>query len=365
MNTFLAQNPIFTVVEEANQRLVTNGEFVAEASALWICFFTFILSMFLCLYLTPIVIEAAIRYDIVDRPDGRLKTHKKPTAYLGGISIYLAFLFSLALTIKFSEVVLGLLLSGTIVILLGIIDDMRALGPKLKLVGQSIAVFVLIKSGIHIKVVFLPQAVCLLLTYIWLMATINAFNIIDVMDGLSTGVGVIASLVLFVVAVINGRPMIAVITVALSGAMTGFLRQNFAPAKIYLGDAGSMFLGLMLGSLAMVGSYTEGNMLGFLAPAVILGVPIFDTMLVMYIRWRRGDAVIYGSPDHFALRLRKWRLTTRQTVLVSYGGGFVLGCMGLAMMLSTYWPVTLGILGFIIFAGLFSGYLLKKIDMTL
>jgi len=331
----------------------------------WIYAFTFLLSFGVCLYITPIVIEAAIKYDIVDRPDAKLKTHQRPTAYLGGISVYLAFLFALALTIKFSEVVLGLLLASTIIILLGIIDDLRPLSPQLKFIGQAIAVLVLIKSGIYMRIVFVPTAVCLLLTFWWLMAVINAFNIIDVMDGLSSGNGLIISLVLFVVALLNGRPMIAVITIAMSGALLGFLRHNFSPATIYLGDAGSMFLGMMLGSLAMIGSYTDRNNLGCLAPVIILGVPLFDTALVMYIRWRRGLSVIYGSPDHFALRLRKWRLSTRQTVLLSYAVSLVLGGLGIGMMLSPTGMRAGGIMLFVMAAGLLAGYALKKIDMTM
>ena len=327
--------------------------------------FTFVLALCLCLYMTPIVIEAAIKYDIVDRPDGRLKNHTKTTAYLGGLSVYLAFLFTLALTFEFSREVLGLLLSGTIIVLLGIIDDLRALGPKLKLVGQAIAVFVLMKSGIYIRIVFLPSAACMLLTFFWLMTTINAFNIIDVMDGLSSGTALVAALVLFVVALLNGRPMIAVMTISLAGALLGFLRHNFTPARIYLGDAGSMFIGLMLGSLSMVGSYTGNNNIGCLAPLLFLGVPLFDTLFVMYLRWRRGVPVIYGSPDHFALRLRKWRLSTRQTVILSYMVSMMLGLLGIGMMLTPSAYVAAGIVLAAVAGGVLCGYFLKKVDMGL
>lgn len=327
--------------------------------------FSFVLALCLCLYITPAVIEAALQYDIVDRPDNNLKKHREPVAYLGGIAVYLSFLFTLALTFSFSREVLGLLLAGTIIALLGIIDDLRPLGPKIKLAGQAIAVFVLMKSGIHIQIVFLPLPVCLAITLLWLMTTINAFNIIDIMDGLSAGVACVISLVLFTVAVLNGNYMIAVLTASLAGALLGFLRYNFEPARIYLGDTGSTFLGLMLGSLAMIGSYTGNNDLGFLAPVVILGIPLFDTAFVMYIRWRRGMPVIYGSPDHFALRLRKWRLTTRQTVLASYGASLLLGLLGIAMMLSSSELVTLGILAICATGFLITGWLLKKIDMTM
>ncbi len=324
---------------------------------------SFVLAVCLCLYMTPFVIEAAIAYEIVDHPDGRLKNHRRPVAYLGGLAVYLSFLFTLSLTFTFSREVLGLLLGGTIVILIGIIDDLRPLGPKLKLAGQAVAVFVLIKSGIFIQIVFIPPPVCIALTFIWLMATINAFNIIDIMDGLSAGSACIIAGVLFVVSVLNERAMIAIMAVTLAGALLGFLRFNFRPARIYLGDTGSMFLGLMLGSLAMIGSYTENNMLGCLAPPVILGVPLFDTAFVMYVRWRNGRPVMQGSPDHFALRLRRWKLTTEQTVVFVYGMCLMLGALGIAMMLSRSAAVPLAVVGVLGSAFLAAGYFLQKIVM--
>jgi len=297
-------------------------------------FFIFMLALCSCLYITPVVISAALTYDIVDRPDGNLKQHQRPVAYLGGIAIYLSFLATLALTFDFSREVLGLLLAATIVILLGIIDDLKPLGPKIKLVGQIIAVFVLIKCGIYIKIAIVPDWLGMLMTVVWMLAVINAFNIIDIMDGLSAGTAMIASLVLFVSAVITSHYMMAVMSLALAGALLGFLRYNFQPATIYLGDAGSMFIGLMLGSLAMIGVYTEHNQAGYLAPLVILGVPLYDTMLVMYLRWRKGMSVIQGSPDHFALRLRKSGLSTRQTVLTTYIVAGILGAVGLSLQLA-------------------------------
>jgi len=327
--------------------------------------FSFLFALCLCLRLTPIVRKAAIKYDIVDHPDDKLKKHQNPVAYLGGLSVYLSFLFTLALTFDFSREVLGLLLSGTIIVMLGVVDDLRPLSPRLKLVGQAIAVFVLMKSGIYIKVVFLPVTVCLIITFFWLMATTNAFNIIDIMDGLSTGVGLIIAGVLFVVAVLNERPMIAVLTISLAGVLLGFLKYNFEPASMYLGDMGSMFIGLMLGALSMVGSYTENNSVGCLAPLVILGLPLFDTLFVIYIRWRRGMPVIYGSPDHFALRLRKWKLTTKQTVILSYAVSLLLGLSGIAMMLSPSIIISLGIVLFFMISGLVVAWFLKKVEMMM
>jgi UDP-GlcNAc:undecaprenyl-phosphate GlcNAc-1-phosphate transferase len=327
-------------------------------------FLTFALAFFLSLYLTPLVRKAALQFGIVDKPDGKLKQQRSPVAYLGGLAIYLSFLMSLALTFSFDKEVLGLLLAGTIIVVLGLIDDFGVLSPVVKLCGQCIAVFALIRSGIYIKLEFIPWYVAFPLSFFWLIGIINAFNIIDVMDGLSSGVAFTCSLTLFVVGVLNGSIVIAIMAIALGGSLLGFLRYNFEPAKIYLGDTGSMFIGMMMGSLAMIGNYTSNNIIACLAPVIILGVPIFDTFFVTYIRWRRGMTIITGSPDHFALRLRKWRLSTRQTVIASYFISAMLGCAALFMMKVSGCGALLIII-ILISIALLTGYFLKKIDMTM
>jgi UDP-GlcNAc:undecaprenyl-phosphate GlcNAc-1-phosphate transferase len=174
----------------------------------------------------------------------------------------------------------------------------------------------------------------------------------------------IAAVILACVAAGSGRMVVAVLLAALAGSLAGFLRYNVEPARIYLGDTGSLFLGLMLGALAMNNSYTSRNLVASLSPVVILGVPIFDMLLVMFIRWRRGIPIMRGSPDHFALRLRKWRLSTRQTVAVSYAATALLGGVGVAMMLLDARSAALLLAGTAL-GGLALGFTLKKIDMTL
>ena len=329
-----------------------------------IYFFTFLLAFSLSWYLTPIFQKAALKFGIVDLPDGRLKRQREPVPYLGGLSIYLSFLLTLAFTFRFSQEVLGILLAGTIIIILGLIDDFKALSPRIKFIGQFIAMFVLIKSGIFIKLTFIPYPVSIVLSFLWLLAITNAFNIIDVMDGLSSGIAFFCSLIFFIVAFLNGHVMIATLTIALAGSLAGFLHYNFEPAKIYMGDTGSMFIGLILGALSMIGSYTEKNFLGFIAPVIILGIPLFDTLFVMYIRSLRGMPAIKGSPDHFALRLRKWRLSTRQTVLVSYLASIVLGAASLLIIQVTPFQ-SIAIVFSLLLCALIVAYYLKKIDMTL
>ncbi len=325
---------------------------------------TFVLAAGFGLWLTPRVREAAIRFGIVDRPDGRLKGQKEPVPYLGGVAIYLSFLLALALTVEFSRETLGLLLAGSIVVLVGLVDDLGSLNPWTKLAGQTVAVLVLVKSGIYIKLTFLPVPVAIALSIVWLLACSNAFNLIDIMDGLSAGTAMVASLGLIVVATLGGNEDAALVLAALAGSCLGFLRYNFQPAKIYMGDCGSLFLGLMLGATAMNNAYTRTNRLAAVAPALFLGVPLFDMMFVMYIRRRRGLPVMLGSPDHVALRLRKWRLTTRQTVVGSYVATAVLGAAALVMSAATL-TVAAWILGGVAVFAVATAAWLKTIDMSL
>jgi UDP-GlcNAc:undecaprenyl-phosphate GlcNAc-1-phosphate transferase len=325
---------------------------------------TFVLSIILSLYLTPVMRRAALQFGIVDKPDGKLKKHKKPMPYLGGIAIYLAFLLALAFSFipEFNQEVLGLLLAGTIVLLLGFIDDLGFLKTWVKFAGQLIAVLVLVKSGIYIQLVFLPTYVSIPLTFLWLVGMMNAFNIIDVMDGLAAGVALIASAAFFVVAVLNGRIMIAVLTITLAGSLLGFLRYNSTPAQIYMGDTGSMFMGLMIGALAMIGSYTSKNTLGFVAPVVILGIPIFDTLQVIVARLRKRIPFYRGSPDHYALLLRAAGLSVKGVIGLSYGAAALLGGVGILMMNLTALSQVAMVAGLVALSGIVSIIILQRIE---
>jgi UDP-GlcNAc:undecaprenyl-phosphate GlcNAc-1-phosphate transferase len=325
--------------------------------------FAFCIAFILSLYLTPIMRKAALQFGIVDKPDGNLKKHTEPIPYLGGIAIYLSFLLTLAFSFEFNQEVLGILLAGTIVLLLGLIDDLGFLKPSVKFAGQLVAVLVMIRTGIFIKLTFIPIYISIPLTIIWLVGMTNAFNIIDVMDGLAVGVAFFASLAFFIVALLNGKIMIAIVTITLAGSLLGFLRYNFNPARIYMGDAGSMFLGLMIGALAMIGSYTEQNILGFLSPLVILGIPLFDTFLVMYIRWRKGISVFHGSNDHYALRLTAAGISIKGVVWLSYGVAIILGGAGLLVMRMSSLSHVAALIGLLGIAGLVAIFLLHKVEV--
>jgi UDP-GlcNAc:undecaprenyl-phosphate GlcNAc-1-phosphate transferase len=221
-----------------------------------------------------------------------------------------------------------------------------------------------VRAGIAIELVFLAPWLAMPLSVLWILAVTNAFNLIDIMDGLSAGTAAVAALCLLVVADLNGSTNSATMLAALAGACIGFLRWNFEPARIYMGDSGSLFLGLLLGAVAMENAYTSVNPLAALGPALILGVPLFDMLFVMYIRWRRGLPVMLGSPDHVALRLRRWRLSTRQTVVASWAATALLGAAAVAMTVLAL-PGAALLLGAVIVAALGLALWLKTIDMGL
>ena len=311
---------------------------------------------------TPLMRRAALQLGILDSPDGKLKNHNGAVPYFGGLAVYLAFLLTVGVLTDFKTETLGLLLSGTIALMVGLIDDFGVLTPSQKLLGQALAALVLVKSGTYIKLTYLPVWVAIPLSVLWILAVMNALNIIDILDGLASGVAAIAALSIAIANYISGRGAVAFLCIVLCGAILGFLRHNFHPAKIYLGDAGSLFIGFMLASLSMNAGYTRVNLLAVISPVLILGIPLFDLALVMWIRWRNGTPVTKGSPDHFALRLRRIKLSVRETAVTTYIVGALLG--GLALLLSQVtliWAVATmcGTLS----AACLSAYLLIKVDM--
>ncbi len=280
---------------------------------------SFALSYLLVTYGTPITRKVAQRYNLVDEPDGKLKTHKEPVAYMGGVIVYFAFIAPVSLfpTFKFTEELLGILFASSILLIVGLFDDLKALTPGIKFLFQIVATYILIKSGIHINLLFLPPWLNVALTFLWILTIINAFNIIDIMDGFASSVGAFACLTIFVISLYNDNFVISILSISMAASLLGYLRFNWEPATIYLGDSGSMVLGLVIGSLTIMGDYSYYNDLAFISGVMVLGIPLFDLLYVMVLRVLKGKSPFFGSPDHFALRLRKkFNLSAAQTVSI-------------------------------------------------
>ncbi|HEX9191682.1 MAG TPA: MraY family glycosyltransferase [Candidatus Deferrimicrobiaceae bacterium] len=293
---------------------------------------SFLLSLLLSLYLTPIFRDAARKFGIVDAPDGVLKTHGETIPYMGGVAVFAAVLFSVSLFLRFSDKVSGLLLASSVIVLLGLIDDIGRLSPRIKLLVQMIAVFLMLKSGIRIRIGAIPPLACVALTFLWMLVMTNGFNLIDVMDGLAAGVATVSSAFLAAVFALQRHEMGLILCLSLLGALLGFLRYNRPPAQIYLGDTGSLFIGFLLGGLAIEGDYTARNPFGWLTAVAIFAVPLFEIAFVSWLRHRRGASILAGSRDHFSLRLRRWRLSRAQTVAASCAGATVAAAVGLLGM---------------------------------
>jgi UDP-GlcNAc:undecaprenyl-phosphate GlcNAc-1-phosphate transferase len=275
----------------------------------------------------------ALKLNLLDVPLSDVKTHKTPTPYLGGIAVFIAFtltLVALRFTTHFPTGTLralrGILAGGGIMLLLGLLDDVlpKTFGYRSKFIVQAIAGVILIFYGVKIKFIH-PEWFGIFITLLWCLAIINSFNIIDIMDGLCAGICFIASLALFFIGLIGEEIYVNFASIVLAGACLGFLPFNLSKKyKIFLGDAGSLSIGFIVAACSMGTSYTKFNQIGLLAPLLILGVPLFDTIFVSYQRIKKGRSPFLGSKDHFALRLGKIGLSKSKVLLLSYLACFIL-----------------------------------------
>ena len=324
----------------------------------------FALSLVLALYFTPVARQAALRFGIVDHPDGHLKRQAEPVPYLGGLAVFLAYLIGLGIVLPFDHMLLGLLLAGTLTLLVGLVDDFGVLTPAAKIAGQAVAVFALLRSGAVIELAEVPPSLRWPLAALWLLGVANAFNLLDIMDGLAAGVGAIAGIALAAVAVTTGQLQLGACALALAGALCGFAVFNFHPARIYLGDAGSLAIGISFGAIALALRWSDRSPAGFLAPLVILAVPLADTAYVSVLRARAGKPFWHGSPDHFPLRLRRaLGGRVRPTVLICYAITATGGVLGFGSVALWEWQVALAAGGVFVLALLLLLAFLARIPM--
>ena len=276
-------------------------------------------SFVLGLLFTLLAKKAAVRFKVLDHPSPPLKNHKKSVPLLGGVSLYLSFIIPvLAARIILGRGIPGLaamLLGATLMMILGLAGEIQKLSALFKLFFQTTVGLVMALLSVH--VLFLDHNMAnTLLTIVWITAMTNALNIIDVLDGLATGVAGVAAAAFFIVGLLDGNLNSMIPAAALLGACGAFLLFNWKPAKIYLGDEGSYFLGFLLAWLALSGSKARDNPLAVLHPVLILAVPLIDTALVMVMRIKKGLPPIRGSNDHLAQRLVMMGFGKKTSVLI-------------------------------------------------
>lgn len=349
----------------------------------WYLIFSYALveSFLVAILMTALMRRVALRFNLVDSP-GMRKMHKAPVPLLGGAAIYLTFnlviLVNLAVLLRAPQLgfpwleenvlsflgentirpLTGIFAGGLIIFMLGIVDDVKALSPEIKLMGQIVAAFILVLSGIHLDLFLDPilgalpffrnlsdntfQVVSTSLaggvTVFWVVLMVNSMNFLDNMDGLCGGVSGIAALSFFLIVLPQEEYFVCVMLMVFAGAVAGFLYHNLNPARIFMGDAGSMFCGYILATVAVLGTfYSEsiGSRVAVAAPLLALCVPLFDTASVIWIRWRRGESIMKGDKRHFSHRLVELGMTPRQAVEfiflvagVTGLGGALLGQVG-------------------------------------
>lgn len=306
----------------------------------------FLLSLGLCLNLTPLVIRVAKKYNLVDPPSKR-DIHIKPTPRFGGIAIYISFFLPFSLALFYDTDVLDLLvpdrriiclvLGASLMFGLGLWDDFKRLKPRIKFSIQFISALLACLGGIQVNVLSLPWSAgsialgwfSLPATVLWFLLVINAINLIDGLDGLAAGVTFFTSLVLLVLCITNENFLVAMGFASLGGAALGFLRYNFNPASIFMGDSGSYFLGYALAALSIFGAVKSQATVAIMIPVIALGVPLMDTLLAPIRRFVLGKRMFKPDTGHFHHRLLQLGLTQRRAVILIY---VITVCMGVVVL---------------------------------
>jgi UDP-GlcNAc:undecaprenyl-phosphate GlcNAc-1-phosphate transferase len=293
----------------------------------------FFLAILLCMLLTPIARVTALRLNIIDSPNTKLKTHKAPVPYLGGVAIFAAIGISMALFMVDSNIFLnsqqrGLLFSTLIILVVGLIDDIKGIRPVIKLSLQLFAAYIAWSHGISF-LLFDQWYLNMAITLIWIAAMSNAINLIDIMDGLAAGVAGICALFVALLLHLSGDLFSSTLMFVLAGSCLAFLIFNFRPARIYMGDTGSLLLGFLLA--CTVTQWANGQQSGqhLIVPILILGVPLFELFFVSILRMKAGKSPLMGSQDHFALRLIRMGFSVKRTVLLTYACSVAFGAIAL------------------------------------
>ena len=323
----------------------------------------FILAFIITFSATPFVKKLAFKIGAVDIPKDSRRMHKKPTARLGGLAIFFGFIISALLFSNMNMELAGMLFGCSIIVILGVFDDIYALSAKLKLLVQIAAALCPVLAGVRIDFIRVPSIIseygyiglgwmAIPITLIWIVGITNATNLLDGLDGLACGVSSISALTLLCIAIIVGEPEVAFVTSALAGACFGFLPYNFNPAKLFMGDTGALFLGFVLATISVQGLFKGYAVISIAAPVLILGLPIFDTTSAILRRLRNHQPIMSPDRGHLHHRLIDAGFSQKQAVSIIYVLCLIL-CVGAVSLIATgavsFWVFALVLLGFILF----------------
>ena len=303
--------------------------------------FILLVPLLIAFIATPFAKKVAVILGAIDDPkrDDR-RAHTKPTPRLGGLAIYIAATISIIIFEDMTNEIIGLLIGSSLIALAGVIDDIKDLPAKLKLLIQIIAAIILYYSGIRIEIISAPMFsdygyfslawyISFPTTIMWIVGVTNTINLIDGLDGLSAGISAIAGLSMGVVAILDGNIVAASLSLIIAGAALGFLPYNFNPASIFMGDTGALYLGFVLSAISIEGAVKSTTAVAFITPILILGLPIFDTAFAMIRRFKNGKPIMGADRGHIHHRLIDLGLTQKRTVIFLYTVGIVFGILAI------------------------------------
>jgi UDP-GlcNAc:undecaprenyl-phosphate GlcNAc-1-phosphate transferase len=302
-------------------------------------------SFLIALILTPVVRNLAVKMGAVDVPKDSRRMHDHPIPRMGGLAIFFGFLLSTLIFVPLTTQYRGMLLGAVIIVVLGIFDDIYDLNAKLKLVVQIVAAAVAVGAGNVITDISNPNIFSsnpywhlgwlgIPVTVLWIVAMTNAVNLIDGLDGLACGVSSISSLTLLVIALLLGEPYVALLVAALVGGCLGFLPYNMNPAKIFMGDTGSTFLGYVLAVISIQGLFKMYTLISFVVPFLLFGLPIFDTCFAFIRRIAHGQSPMHADRSHVHHRLIDMGFSQKQAVAVLYVITAILGLSAVVLTTS-------------------------------
>ena len=288
---------------------------------------------------TPAAIKIAPKIGAMDIPKDERRMHKKPMPRFGGIAIYLGIMVALAVFALKDKGITSVMTGCTLIYMLGLIDDLKDLKPLVKLCGQIVCATVVYIMGVRIEFItnyFGPgnmafgDVACFIITVLWLIAITNAVNLIDGLDGLAAGIAAISALCIGYVAYIHGQYVPTLAMMAIAGAALGFLPYNFNPAKIFMGDSGSELLGFSIAAVSILGTVKSATIVVVIIPALVLGLPIFDTVMAIFRRLAKHQSIGTADKEHLHHRIMKAGFGQKRAVMILY---CISGIMGIVAVL--------------------------------
>ncbi|GEO27538.1 undecaprenyl-phosphate alpha-N-acetylglucosaminyl 1-phosphate transferase [Alicyclobacillus acidoterrestris] len=316
---------------------------------IWYYLLCFIVAFGICYAAVPVIRKVALKTGFVDKPNQR-KIHKEPIPLLGGIAIYVSFALTAGVLGHAGMTFWGIAVGGFLIFGIGVIDDFyktrgRDFKAWPKFLMQIVAAVVLIAFQIRMTGVNLPFHhtyysfplwLSWVATVIWVVAITNMMNFLDGVDGLASGLAAISALTLVFIAILKGQGVSAILAVSLMGSSVGFLKHNFHPARIFMGDAGATFLGYVLAAIAVDGAFKSATLVSLLVPVLALGVPILDTVWVFYRRFRENRPIYVADKGHTFHLLMKSGLTQVQTVAFMYLLGICFSLASIVVLLVSH-----------------------------